>query len=344
MKIRLQTAFVVILVLLFVWFLYIERAILTPFILGAIFAYIVNPLVNFFSHKIRLPRTLAILVIYLAIVGAVIAAGTLLTTRIINESEDLKNYINSVLKTTKAQVATLPDWLKPVLNDTLVSIQKSKVFSPEYALSLFPQVILRVFSIIIFLFSGFYFLKDGRLIFDKLLSLFSNDYRIEMEILAQKINAVLNGYLRGQILMILYVSLSLFIALSILGVKFALLIAIFSGFAEIVPIIGPIIAGASAVFVVLVSGGVSNFDISPLNAALIAALVYFVLRQLQDYFVIPHVMGRITKLHPLVILFAVLAGEHIGGILGLVLAVPIAATIRIILRYSFDKVYEKGNK
>jgi predicted PurR-regulated permease PerM len=72
--------------------------------------------------------------------------------------------------------------------------------------------------------------------------------------------------------------------------------------------------------------------------ALAVVIVYAVVRQLQDYLINPYVMGRITKLHPLVILFAVIAGEHIGGILGLILAVPIAGIIKIIFEYSLDKI------
>jgi predicted PurR-regulated permease PerM len=72
--------------------------------------------------------------------------------------------------------------------------------------------------------------------------------------------------------------------------------------------------------------------------ALVVVVVYAVVRQVQDYLINPYVMGKITKLHPLVILFAVIAGEHIGGILGLILAVPIAGIIKIIFEYSLDKI------
>ena len=75
--------------------------------------------------------------------------------------------------------------------------------------------------------------------------------------------------------------------------------------------------------------------------AAVVAITYFLVRQFQDYFINPFVMGKITNLHPLVVLFAVLAGGHIWGTLGLILAVPIAATIRIFLEFSLDKINER---
>jgi predicted PurR-regulated permease PerM len=142
------------------------------------------------------------------------------------------------------------------------------------------------------------------------------------------------------IFLVIFVSLVLFICLTIIGVKFALILAIFSGFAEIVPIIGPIFATAVAAIVAYM-GGTSNFGLDPFRTALVVIAVYFVVRQIQDYLINPYIMGKITKLHPLIILFAVLAGEHTAGILGLLIAVPLAGVIKIIFEYSLDVITDK---
>ena len=173
--------------------------------------------------------------------------------------------------------------------------------------------------------------------FDKMLNFVPNDYKVEVDILIRKINSVLGGYLRGLIFLIFFVALALFISLTILGVKFALILAVFSGFAEIVPIIGPIVAASVAALAAFIGGG-SNFGLAPLQMALAVIVVYTVVRQVQDYLVNPYVMGKITKLHPLIILFAVIAGQHIAGIVGLILAVPIAGVVKIIFEYSLDKI------
>jgi predicted PurR-regulated permease PerM len=231
----------------------------------------------------------------------------------------------------------LPGWLKPAVSDTLVSFEKGTFISYPSVISFVPQAFSRILSFIIFLFAAFYFLKEGRNMFDKILNFVPNDYKIEADILIRRINSVLGGYLRGQIFLIFFVSLVLFILLTILGVKFALILAVFSGFAEIVPIIGPIVAASVAALAAFIGGG-SNFGLAPLQTALAVVVAYTVVRQIQDYLVNPLIMGRITKLHPLIILFAVIAGQHIAGILGLILAVPIAGIVKIIFEYSLDKI------
>lgn len=340
MTIRLRTAFFLIVGFIIIWFLYIEHAILMPFILGAIFAYLFNPLVNFFSDKTKLPRVLSVILLYILILLAIGFAGNLLSRRVIEESSELKALARTLLFSTKKELNASPQWVRFSINDALVSLQKLNLFSTKSIVYLFPQALYRLFGFIVFIFSSFYFLKDGRKMLDKIFNLIPGNYRIEVEILLKKINTALNGYLRGEIFLIFFVSVILFAALSIVGVKFALLLSIFSGFAEIVPIIGPIVAGLTAVLVVLITGN-ANFSLSPFSAALVVAGIYFVLRQFQDYAITPYVMGKITRLHPLLILFAVLAGEHLLGILGLIVAVPIAAVIRILLEFSLDKINEQ---
>jgi len=337
MTISLRTAFFILLAVFACWFLYLERAILTPFILGIIFAYIFNPVINFFYRYVRLPKTFSIIIIYLAIVSAIVFLGVVLTRQVTNESSEFKSFINKLPEATETQIDNLPSWIKPVAQDTLSFLEKPKSISSASVFNFFPQAITRILGFFIFLFSGFYFLRDGRAMFNKLLNLAPNSYKGDLEVLSSKINNILRSYLRGQVFMVFLVSLVLYIALSIVGVKFALILAIFSGFAEIVPIIGPIFAGAVGALIALTSDNLA-FGLNNLQGAIVVIIIYFIVRQIQDYFVAPGVMGRIVKLHPLIVLFAVLAGQHIWGILGVILAVPIAGVVKILLEFSIEKV------
>jgi len=337
MTLRLRSAFFIATGILVLWFLYIEKAILTPFILAAIFAYVFNPIVNFFSHRLKLPRTLSVLIIYLVIISIVILSAVTLSKRVMEESSELGSQATAITKTAKTQINNLPDFVKPTVNDALKTFENTKTFSYSSIFSVFPKAFSGIINLIIFLFAAFYFLKEGRNMFEKSMTFIPKDYKIEVEILIRRINTVLGKYLRGQVFLVFFVALVLFIFLTILGVKFALILAVFSGFAEIVPIIGPIVAAAVAAGVAFF-GGTANFGLSPVQLVIGVIIIYTVVRQAQDYFVTPHVMGKITELHPLIILFAVMAGEHIAGILGLILAVPVAGMIKIIFEYSLDKI------
>lgn len=344
MTLRLRTVFIIGIILVIFGFLWAEKSILTPFIIAAIFAYILNPIVNFFDKKIRLPRIISVIIIYLILISIFIAFLFFLTKSLIFESAEFRVSILNFIESAKYQVNLLPEYARPFIYDSLNSLSKIEFFKSSSIFNFFPRAISGLVSVLIFLFSSFYFLKEGRSIIDKVLLFVPRDYKIEIEILLRKINTVLGGYLRGQIFMVFIISSILFVALSLLGIRFALILAIFSGIAEIVPLIGPIAAVVVAVLAVLFGSGSSMYSLAPIQTSIIVVIIYFILRQLQDYFIIPHVMGRITKLHPLIILFAVLAGGHSGGILGLLLAVPIAAVLKILLEFSVDTINDRENQ
>lgn len=344
MTIRLRTIFIILVGILVLWVLYIEREIITPFVLAAIFAYLLSPLVDFLSNTFKIPRVICIILIFVFLISALVSGGYAIGKRAVEESSQLDKFVNDLVITARHEANNLPDWVRPTIMDTLSSLDKSKLFVVTPSLiSIFPQALSRIISFITFLFSAFFFLKEGRNIVDTLLNQIPNPYKIEIEILLNKINAVLSGYLRGQILMVLLMSTVFYIILSAFNVKFALVIAIFSGIAEIVPFIGPIVATTVAGLTSYTTTATA-FGFNPFQTALGVVIAYIVARQIQDYFVIPYVFGKITKLHPLIILFAVLAGGHTFGLLGLIIAVPLAAVIKILLDFSSDKVNITSSK
>lgn len=343
MTIRLRTALFLGISFLVIWFLYIEKAILTPFILGAIFAYIFNPIVNFFYHKIRLPRVLSILLIYLILISTVITLGFIIVTRLFEESSAFINYLENLKEIAFNQVKTLPEFVKPTATEALASFEKIRL---SFLTSLFPffsQAISSIVSFFIFLFSAFYFLKEGKNISDKLIGLVPNDYQKDIKTIVANINLVLNGYLRGQLLIVFISFLLFFMFYSIIGVRFALILAIFSGFMEAIPFVGPLTSGTVGALTVLI-GGAPNFSINPIQATLVVIVANFLIRQAQDYLISPHIMGRAVKLHPLIILFAVILGGHLGGVLGLILAIPVASIIRILFKFSIDKMNQSSRQ
>ncbi len=340
MTIRLRTAFLIGLGLFIAWFLYAEREILTPFVLAGVFAYIFNPIVNFFTHKVKLPRVISVLIIYILLISVFATFVFFLARGLLRESFEFRTTIESLLINAKREVSLLPTWLRPYARDTISSFENIELLKPASLFQFFPRAVSGIISLFVFLFASFYFLKEGKGIVNKALAFVPNDFKLDVEIILRRINVVLGGYLRGQIFMVFLISAILFIGLYLLGVQFALIIAIFSGIAEIVPLIGPIVATLVAVMAVML-GDSSNYFFTPIQTSIAVIIVYFIVRQVQDYFVIPQIMGRITRIHPLVILFAVLTGGHIAGILGLILAVPFAGIVKILLEFLVDAINDR---
>lgn len=331
----------ILLLSLLVYFLYLDWAIVKTFLIAGIFAYIFHPLIAFVSHKTKVSKGLSIFILYLAIIGVVSFVSSFLIGQLIREATELQSYAQSF--SLQNQILALPLWLRPFITDTLMSLQKTVVLTPASVYSAFPHVLSSFLSIFIFLFASFYLLKDGERMLSHSKAVIPQAYQADGDAIFTQINKALRGYLRGQIILILFVSVVMYIALLILGIKFALIIAIFSGFAEVIPIIGPITATAVAVTVSLITGA-NNFSLPPVTISIVIILVYFFIRHCQDYFVTPYVMGRITKVHPLIIFFAVLSGGHVFGVLGYILAVPVVAIVKILLLALLGKMQTDKQK
>lgn len=339
-KIPGRSMFLLVLGLLSIWFLFIERAILTPFILAAIFAYILNPLVTFFSRKTKMDRVVFIILLYVFLFSAIATGGTIIVKQFLFEVEDLTGEIQFLLQNADSQVAVLPEWAQGIARDGLVSLKETFTLERFSAWPVFSGAATRVFTVLTFFFASFFFLKDGNKFINQLLLLLPGKYKVETEILLNKINAVLANYLRAQLFLVFLMGLLGFVIFSLLGVRFSLILAIVIGLAEIVPIIGPIIAGLTIVLV-SVFDGASQFSLPPLSDGLIVLAAYTILNQIENYLIVPSLMGRVTKLHPLLVFFSVLAGGHLFGILGFILALPIAASLRVILEFGLEKVSEE---
>jgi predicted PurR-regulated permease PerM len=144
------------------------------------------------------------------------------------------------------------------------------------------------------------------------------------------INSIVSQFLRGQLLDTLIIAILSSIGLSLIGLDFALFIGCFAGICNIIPYFGPIISTVPAALVGLLTGGPSE--------ALLAIFVLLAIQQVDSNIIYPRVVGSSTGLHPLFVLISVTVGGYYGGILGMIIAVPIAAIIKVFIMKKLDSV------
>ena len=176
----------------------------------------------------------------------------------------------------------------------------------------------------------FFLLLDGERFGNTLLRFLQPDDRAQMQIVAGRIHVVVGQWLRGQLILIAFVSVIVSIVLGpILHLPNALALGVMTGLFEVITFIGPIIAGAVVGIVALSSGGPA--------LAITAVVFLFVLRQIEDVVMMPAVLGRAVHLHPLAALFSVAVGATAFGIVGTFLALPVAAGINVALHEFFPE-------
>jgi predicted PurR-regulated permease PerM len=198
-------------------------------------------------------------------------------------------------------------------------------FLPDFTSNIF-KVATGVFSNFLFLitvaFFTFYFLLEERLLQSFVSRFFETSRARKIVLTIRKIEGRMGAWMRAELILMTVIGLLVYVGLSILGIKFALSLAVLAGLLEIVPIIGPIIATVPAF---LVASSVS------LWMGGITIIMYIIVQQLENNVIVPYIMNKAVGIHPITTLVALSIGGKLGGIIGAVLAVPVALLIETII-------------
>ncbi len=329
--------------------LHAVTAILAPFVAAIITAYIFNPLVSFLQQRTRLKRVIWVGILYICAFTLLYGLGNLLWPKLTAQYAWLvKQRIPFII----ANIATVFEGRKTFeiipgmvinlvpLEDQLIGVisDLGRTLSGNVPGLVFTALEAVLYTLV-YLIVTFYLLLQSPELKTWAIRQIAPPYRAEICELGQQIDQVLGAYIRGQLFLILIMSVMLYIPLSILHVPSALVIAIASGTLELIPIIGPWSAAGIAMTVAFFQPHVP-YGLSSGSLAGLLGIIYFVLRQIEDNFIIPNVVGHLVKLHPVIVIFAIMAGGAIGGMFGLLISIPVAAVIRILLMYLYPKLLE----
>lgn len=322
-----------VLLALLIGFLYLIRGILPPFLVGGLIAYIVSPVVDGFQERWRISRPLAVLVTAVLMFGPLVAGLIFLGPRLFDETRQLVAHSPAITDTLLVQTFGIGPYdllgstvFPRQVAFTLLDSLRNSFGTPTNALHLagiLADVALNSFLTLII---TIYLLVDTGRAEGFLLGFVDEARRPTVQAASAEIHRTLARYFRRELVLVGFVALVVFLGLELIfHLRFALPLAVFTGFVEIIPFIGPVAAGTIAALVGLSQGGVA------LATGII--IFYVVIRQVEDQVVMPVVLSSAVELHPLVVIFAVLAGETLGGVLGALLAVPVAASIKVVLDY-----------
>lgn len=335
---------VALLCLVLIW---AAQSIMAPFIGAAITAYLFNPLIGWLSRRTRIGRAVWIVVLYI-MVGVLIYAlvrtiGPLLATQygdMVAQIPAMRDQVERLIFANQiwdlgGVTLDLREFEKPIYTffTDLATTLPSTV--PHLVVTALESVVLFVTYLIV----TFYLLLQAEQITNWMYELVPAPYRVEIRTLGAQVDATLNGYVRGTLLLIPIMSVLTYIVLSILNIRYALVIAIASGVLEIIPLIGPWSAAGLAMSVAFLQP-TAPFGWSHVLLAAVVGVSYFILRMAEDNFVIPQVMGLAVHLHPILVLFAILAGGAIAGPFGLLVGIPVVAVARLLLRFLYRKLID----
>jgi predicted PurR-regulated permease PerM len=320
-------------------FAFAIRGILGPFIIAAVLAMILNPLVNR-AERYRMPRVAAVLAVY-ALGVALLATGIIFIaplarqefTALVREGpaiaayfQDLaaQHHVVSIFGVTldlRQAYGTLAANLPALLAGHLQSLVQN-IFT----------LLNWILQALLVLLITFFLVKDAhdiRRFFERLVP---SGYRADVRAVAQDIYGMLEAYMRGQLLICGLVGLVTAIAMALVGVPYWLALGLVAGATAFIPFIGPLLGALPAV-------AVAAFVSQSASKVVLVLIIYFIISNIIYNFISPKVFGDAVHLSPMLIIFAFVVGGYLAGILGLFLAVPVAAAVRIIFLYLHERVY-----
>ncbi len=313
-------------------------SILPPFIWAAVTAYLAHPLVKRIQHATRLPRGVVIGVLYVVFIGLLIFVAVRVVPTLFEQTRALVTSLPQLINTAREELLREPqihiggitiDTRDLSAQATQLAQQLATRFGQE-AVPLVLHTVELLIKMLVYLLTTFYLLLQGDSLISGIQKLAPSRHQGTVGRIIQRVNGTFGAYIRAQLALFAIVSFTTFITLSLLKVEYALALAIATGILELIPIIGPWVAAGSAILVGL-SQGTTPFNWSPIQFAAVIGISYFALRMAQDHLIIPQLIGRVVRLHPILVIFGLLVGSTMGGILGLLLAVPTLAALKIII-------------
>ena len=329
----------------FIFLLYKFSAVIAPVVLAVILAYVLTPLVNRLQPRLKGSRGAAIAVIYLLLALFISGALWIIIPLLIQQVRELARDLTLLLNQAQGWVdqplqigpftfsgeallaqlsATLQDLLRPLFTQTI-----------DIVATLLGSIVWVVFIVVI----SIYLIKDSAALNDWLTSLAPPGYESDFIRLRDEINTIWSAFFRGQLLLAVIVSLILTAEGLIIGLPFAVAMGVLGGILEFLPSVGHgiwlVLASLLALF-----GGSTWLPLPNWAFGLVVLALHITFTQFDLNYLIPRIIGRSVRLPPVVVILGILSGAALAGVLGVVLAAPSIASLRILGRYIYARLVD----
>jgi len=361
------------LVLFGIYLIYLSRDVIPALVVAVLIAMITHPAIGWLHERTHMARGLALAIVYLAVLILIPLLLLLAVPAIINAVNYALNvdyaafarsalaWLRSVLVSIRdfqIPIASLDAYVDQMVNDLLASLQTpssgAALETPSLSTILrslgtaltttfstvtnvVGAVASKVVLLIYILLASIYMNLSAHAIREDFLQAIPSAYRREINLLMDQIGQVWSAFFRGELTLMLVIGVMSWLGLTALGIPAAPYLGFIAGLLELIPNIGPVLSAVPAVIVALVQGS-SYLPLDHLAVAALVIILYILIQQFENNLIVPRVLGDALELPPLVVMTGVLVGATAGGILGALLATPMIATAREILRYVYRKI------
>ena len=346
---RVLPIFFVALILYVIYALFKKYQVLsdtvTTIIISIMLAFIFDPIVNYFESK-GMKRIFAVIAIYFIILGIIFILAFLVIPRSGREIKRLMTYLPTVITnltnyidtlyakylTTFGGLPSIFQGVEGIIQDNLVKLQEIVMNGMDMFFDWIVNSFSKIINIVLTPILTFYFLIDKDEFIRKIKSLIPKKYKRDVLTIAREVNVSVTQFIRGRLIMAIYVGVATTVLLMILGIDFAVVIGFVTMIADIIPYIGPFLGFIPAFLLAIMT--------SPIKA-LWLTVFFIIIQWVENNILAPKILGETTGMHPLTILISIIAGGAIFGVLGMVISVPLVALSKILFSFFKEKYDNK---
>ncbi|TLS53771.1 AI-2E family transporter [Paenibacillus antri] len=314
------------------------KTVLLPFVVALIVSYVLNPIVGALNRR-KVPRTIAVLLIYAVFILSVTVVLMNVIPMFVKQLNELNEHLPEFTMRAQSMIVEmnrndfLPEGVRMGINNALYEAEQQLAASIADVIGRLGATVGALFVAFVIPFLAFYMLKDFQLIEKTVLTFVPTNHKRRTIRLVTDIDKALGNYIRGQLIVCVIIGVLAYVGYWLIGVPYPLLLAALVALFNIIPYLGPFIGAAPAI---VVASTVS------LKMVMLVIVVNFACQLIESNIVSPQVVGRSLHMHPLLIIFALLVGGELGGVVGLILAVPTFAVGKVI--YHHVRLYYKNRK
>ena len=318
-EISSKTIVFTVMFLLFLWVLFQIAEVILSFFIALLIMIILGPAVSRIS-KHRVPRALAILLIYIVVFTLIsVVLGFLIPPLV----EQTANFAQKVpMYARNLGISSV------ILNEIGLEIAKKVSELPSVIIKASAAVFSNVWAVFTIVVISFYLLLARERLDDQVGLFLGDDKQKAISKFIDQLENDLGGWMRGELVLMLVVGSLTFVGLTILGIPFALPLSLFAGLLEFVPIVGPVVAAVPAVLI--------GFGISPITGFATLALVVLI-QQVENYVLVPKILEKSAGVTPIATLLAIAIGAELAGVFGVLISVPVYITLRVFYQQYFLK-------
>lgn len=341
--------FLAVVLLVYIFYTLIQRYDIIPnilftIIISLIFSYLLNPIVNYMERH-NISRGLGIILLYIVIFGIFIAISISFIPRLGRELKEvlvvLPVYFNRIADFVKdlyyryynlESIAPIIENIEGIIFDNINQLQELVLSNMSKLFTSVGNLLNRTISLVLIPILTFYFLKDKDKLIKRTFLLIPKDKRLEVKELLIEIDKSLSQFVRGRLILAIYVGVATTLVLLLLDINFAIVIGLLTGIADIIPYFGPFLGFVPAVIFAFLDS---------VTKGIWVAVIFVLIQWIENNVLGPKIIGDTTGLHPTTVLLSLIIAGNMFGVLGMIFVIPVVSILKILFGFFVDKIRKR---